>query len=75
MKIRSFPLCGIIAVALASAFAPLTFGEQKSAAYSDVEAGKHVGDEATVTGKIAGISKSGKGNVFLNFGEIGRAHV
>jgi len=48
---------------------PESRGEQKPAAYSDAEAGKHVGDEATVTGKIASVSKSAKGTAFLNFGE------
>ena len=43
--------------------------EQKPTAYSDADAGKHVGDEAAVTGKIASITKSGKGTVFVNFGD------
>ncbi len=37
--------------------------------YSDTEAGKHAGDDAIVTGKVASVSKSGKGTTYLNFGE------
>ena len=65
MKTRPLLLCGA-ALAVAAALSPLCLGEQK---YSDAEAGKHVGDEATVTGKVASVSKSGKGTGFLSFGE------
>lgn len=68
MKIPSL-IPGGAAIALVAAFSPVSFAQEKSAAYSDTEAGKHVGEEATVTGKIASISKSGKGTAFLNFGE------
>ena len=43
-------------------------GQQKSA-WSDAEAGKHVGEEAVVTGKVFTVSTSGKGTTFLNFGD------
>ena len=36
------------------------FAQQKPA-YTDAEAGKHVGEEATVTGKVFSVSTSGKG--------------
>ncbi len=38
-------------------------------AYTEVEAGQHAGEEATVTGKVVAISKSGKGTTYLNFGD------
>ena len=36
--------------------------------YADREAAAHVGETATVVGTVAGIFRSRKGNVFLNFG-------
>jgi hypothetical protein len=70
MKIRSLVLSGgVLAIALTGAISPLCLGEQKLPAYSDSEAGKHVGDEVTVTGKVASVSKSAKGTVYLNFGD------
>jgi hypothetical protein len=36
--------------------------------YTDREAGAHVGETATVVGTVAGIFRSRKGNVYLNFG-------
>ena len=47
-------LGGVIAVAFTAALSPLGFAEQK---YSAAEAGRHAGDEATVTGKVASVSK------------------
>lgn len=70
MKTRCLILCGgAIALALVGAISPVCLGEQKPAGYSDIEAGRHVGDEATVTGKVASVSKSAKGTVYLNFGD------
>lgn len=69
MPVKTRPLIllgGVIAVAFTSALSPLCLAGQK---YSDTEAGKHAGDEATVTGKVASVTKSGKGTVYLNFGE------
>lgn len=69
MPVKTRPLIlfgGVIAVAFTSALSPLCLAGQK---YSDTEAGKHAGDEAVVTGKVASVSKSGKGTVYLNFGE------
>ncbi|MEO6788110.1 MAG: OB-fold nucleic acid binding domain-containing protein, partial [Chthoniobacteraceae bacterium] len=67
MKIRSLIIFGsALAMALTTALSPVCLGEQK---YADTEAGKHAGDEATVTGRVASVSKSGKGTVYLNFGE------
>lgn len=59
-------LGGLLGIAFTAALSPLGLAEQK---YSDTEAGKHAGDEATVTGKVASVTKSGKGTVYLNFGE------
>jgi DNA/RNA endonuclease YhcR with UshA esterase domain len=36
--------------------------------YTAAEAAKHVGETATVTGKVDGFHRSGKGNIFLNMG-------
>jgi len=54
------PLLALVALA--------AFGQQKPA-YPDAEAGKHVGEEATVIGKVFNVSTSGKGTTFLNFGD------
>jgi DNA/RNA endonuclease YhcR with UshA esterase domain len=40
----------------------------QSSNYTAVEAAKHVGETATVTGMIDGVHQSGKGNIFLNMG-------
>lgn len=40
-----------------------------AATYSDAEAAQHIGEEATVTGKVVTVSSSGKGNTFMNFGD------
>lgn len=37
--------------------------------YPDAEAARHVGEDATVTGKVFSISTSGKGNTFINLGD------
>ena len=67
VKTRSLILCaGALAIALMSPLSPVCLGAQN---YSDTEARKHPGDEATVTGKVASISKSSKGTVYVNFGE------
>src|SRR5436305_13505420 len=39
---------------------------QAPATYTAAEAGKHVGETATVTDKVDGVHQSGKGNIFLN---------
>ena len=36
--------------------------------YTAVEAGKHVGEIATITDKVDGVHQSGRGNIFLNLG-------
>ena len=33
-----------------------------------MEAAKHVGETATITGTVDGVHQSGKGNIFLNMG-------
>lgn len=41
---------------------------QAGAVYSAAEAGKHIGENATVTDRIDSVHQSGKGNIFLNMG-------
>jgi len=41
---------------------------QETKIYSASEAGKHVGETATVTDKVANVFESKAGNIFLNFG-------
>ncbi len=55
-------------IALASVPPPVCHAGEKQAAYSDVEAEKHKGEDAAVTGKVFGVSKSAKGTTFINFG-------
>ena len=52
-------------------FALWAFGAfaQQKPAYTDAEAGKHVGEDATVTGKVINVSVIGSGTTFLNFGD------
>lgn len=42
---------------------------QETPVYTDTEAGQHVGETATVTGKVFSVSTSGKGTTFLNLGD------
>lgn len=56
-------LAGLLALA-----APLVSHAQQKPTYPDAEAANHVGEEATVTGKVFTVSKSAKGTTFLNFG-------
>jgi len=44
------------------------FGQQKPS-YTDAEAGKHVGEDAMITGRLANVSISGTGTTFLNLGD------
>ena len=41
---------------------------QTPSTYSATEAAKHVGETATITDKVDGVHRSGKGNIFLNMG-------
>jgi hypothetical protein len=50
---------------LATAIAALAIAQT---AYTPEEAARHVGETATVTGRVDGFHKSGKGNIFLNMG-------
>lgn len=54
--------------------APMAFGQLKPT-YSDAEAGSHVGETATVTGKVFSVFTSSKGTTFLNFGDRFPKHV
>ncbi len=42
---------------------------ESTAEYTAEEAGKHVGENATVVGKAERVNKAGGGNVFINLGE------
>jgi hypothetical protein len=53
-------LFAVAVVALAIAQTPPT--------YPPEEAAKHVGETATITGRVDGFHQSGKGNIFLNMG-------
>jgi DNA/RNA endonuclease YhcR with UshA esterase domain len=41
---------------------------QRPVACTAAEAGKHVGEIATITDKVNGVHQSGRGNIFLNLG-------
>jgi DNA/RNA endonuclease YhcR with UshA esterase domain len=61
MKMKTLlVLCIATVTALAIAQAPPN--------YPPVEAARHVGETATVTGTVEGFHQSGKGNIFLNMG-------
>ena len=69
VKIRTrFFFVVIFALALAAVSSPISHAESKPTAYSDAEAATHKGEEAAVTGKVFGVSKSAKGTTFINFG-------
>lgn len=55
-------------LALIFALAALTATGQQAAVYPDAEAAKHVGEEATVTGKVFGVSTSATGTTYVNLG-------
>jgi DNA/RNA endonuclease YhcR with UshA esterase domain len=40
----------------------------QTATYTATEAAKHVGEIATITGRVEGVHQSGRGNIFLNMG-------
>jgi hypothetical protein len=48
-------------------FTLAAFGQQ-TPTYPDSEAEKHVGENATVTGKVFGVTTTGKGTTFINLG-------
>jgi len=61
MKTKSLlTLLTVMCTALAIAQAPPT--------YPPEEAAKHVGETATIKGRVDGFHQSGKGNIFLNMG-------
>lgn len=69
VKIRThiFPLV-LSALTLGALPSAVCHAEGASAVYSDSEAEKHKGEDASVTGKVFGVSKSAKGTTFINFG-------
>jgi hypothetical protein len=56
-----------IVAPIAAAIAALAVA-QSGPTYTPAEAAKHVGETATVTGKVDGFYQSGKSNIFLNMG-------
>lgn len=55
--------------AFAAGLLAVTAFAQQKPTFPDAEAAKHVGEEATVIGKVFTVSKSAKGMTFLNFGD------
>jgi hypothetical protein len=55
-------------IALVCAFGVLSASGQQAAVYSDTEAANHIGEEATVTGKVFGVSTSKTGTTYVNLG-------
>src|SRR5438552_6071792 len=53
---------------LLTVFALLCAACAQTSNYTAVEAAKHVGETATVTGRVDGVQHWGKGNIFLNMG-------
>lgn len=65
MSARLLPL-----LALGLAFAAVGQAQEKPLPkYADTAAAEHAGEEATVTGKVVGVSKSQGGTTYLNFGD------
>ena len=62
----------LVAALAACTSSPLSADDKaappKLPAYTDAEAKAHVGEEATVTGLVAGVSTSKSGNTYLNLG-------
>lgn len=56
-----------ILVLFAAAIAVLAVA-QAAPTYTPEEAAKHVGETATITGRVDSFHQSGKGNIFLNMG-------
>ena len=56
-------------ILLVSALVTLTAFSQQKPTYPDIEAEKHVGEEARVTGKLVNVFTSGSGTTFLNLGD------
>ena len=61
-------------ITLAFALGALTAFGQQPAVYSDTEAANHVDEEATVTGKVFGVSTSKTGTTYVNLGGIFPQH-
>lgn len=57
-----------VASAIAACRPTATVAGAQSSTYSAVEAAKHVGETATVTGRVDSFHQSGKSNIFLNMG-------
>ena len=53
---------------LLTVFAVLCAACAQTSNYTAVEAAKHVGETATITGRVDGVQHWGKGNIFLNMG-------
>lgn len=55
-------------IALVCILGVLTASAQQPPVYSDTEAASHIGEEATVTGKVFGVSTSKTGTTYVNLG-------
>ncbi len=56
-------------LSLAIALVAFTASGQLKPSYTDAEAANHIGEEATVSGKLVSVSTTATGTTFLNFGE------
>jgi len=65
--VRIFPSVVLLNLLLAFAAPHPLQAQQKT--YTDTEAVQHVGETASVTGKVAAVTKTSSGMTFLNFGE------
>jgi len=61
-------------IALVFALGAMAASGQQPAVYSDTEAANHVGEEATITGKVFGVSTSSSGTTYVNLGGIFPQH-
>lgn len=63
------PRLSLLAIATLS-FISVGLAEDKQLPrYTDTEAAKHVGEDATVTGMVVAVGKSKQGSVYLNMGQ------
>jgi DNA/RNA endonuclease YhcR with UshA esterase domain len=67
MQGTSYRTC-VLLIALSLTVLGLGAFAQATSTYTASEAAKHIGETATVTGKVEGVHKSGKDNIFLNMG-------
>src|SRR6187401_3593399 len=75
--VRTLPGAALLLVLSLIPAAPTAVLAQQKAVpgYPDSEAAKHVGEEVAITGKVFGVSKSGKGTTYMNFGDKFPRHI